>query len=78
MKVTIYPQMINKDDDGLPVFAGFIHGNLRFHGKGGADIRRNHPAQKRIWGINGNAPTLMANQSEYYIVYEDNPIPQCR
>ena len=58
--------------DGLPVFVGYIHGKLRFHGRGGgADIRRNHPAQRRIWGVNGLAPTLMANQTEYYIAYED-------
>ena len=69
-RATLYTDRIDADgEDGLPVFVGYIHGKLRFHGKGGSDIRRNHPAQRRIWGINGIAPTLMANQTEYYIAY---------
>ena len=75
MKVTLYPDMIEAEStDGLPVFVGYIHGKLRFHGRGGADIRRNHPAQRRIWGVNGLAPTLMANQTEYHIAYEDTTL----
>lgn len=73
MRVTIYPDLLEEDGvDGLPVFVGFIHGKLRFGGKGGADIRRNHPAYRRIWGIHGNAPTLMAGQTEYYIAYGED------
>lgn len=70
--MTIYPEKVADGNDGLPVFCGYIHGHLRFHGRGGGDIRRNHPAQRRIWGIGGNAPTIMASQSEYYIVYEES------
>ena len=36
MKVTLYPDMIEAEStDGLPVFVGYIHGKLRFHGRGG-------------------------------------------
>lgn len=72
MKVTLYPNLIDADSDTLPVFVGYIHGKLRFNGRGGADIRRNHPPQRRIWGTNGTAPTLLANQTEYHIAYEDD------
>lgn len=36
---------------------------------GGRDIRRNHPAYRRIHGVMGPSPTLMAGQSDYNIAY---------
>lgn len=56
---------------GSPSSRGTSTASSASTARGGADIRRNHPAQRRIWGINGTAPTMMANQSEYYIVYEE-------
>ena len=69
--MTIYTGEVGRRDEGLQVFCGFIHGNLRFGGKGGEGVRRSHPAYRRIHGANGPAPTLMAGQGDYNIAYYD-------
>lgn len=68
-EVTIYMSEVAAVDDSLQVFCGYFLGNLRFGGRGGRDIRRNHPAYRRIHGVMGPSPTLMAGQSDYNIAY---------
>lgn len=67
--MTIYPHEVARVDDTLQVFCGYFQGNLRFGGRGGRDIRRNHPAYRRIHGVMGPSPTLMAGQIDYNIAY---------
>ena len=55
--------------DDVQVMCGFLKGNLRFKGKGGDGIRRNHAAARRVHGAMAMAPTLMVGQSEYWVAY---------
>lgn len=66
-EVTIWTDMVGVRDDELQVMCGFVHGPLRFKGRGGDGIRRNHAAYRRVHGVYAPSPTLLAGQSEYNV-----------